>query len=71
MGHIRCCTLRYQSSGTKPRQAQFAAVLALSHGTTHSPGAPVTGWALIGAGPVVGFGIGIVAALIGVAGANC
>jgi uncharacterized membrane protein YfcA len=46
----------------------IAAVLALSHGTTLSPGALVTGPAQVLAGLVAGFGIGIVAALMGVAG---
>ena len=46
----------------------IAAVLALSHGGTLSPTALVTGWVQIVAGLVAGFGIGIVAALMGVAG---
>lgn len=49
----------------------IAAVLALSHGTTLSPEALVTGWAQIMAGLLAGFGIGIVASLMGVAGASC
>lgn len=46
----------------------IAAVLALSHGTTLSPTALVTGWTQIVAGLLAGFGIGIVASLMGVAG---
>ena len=46
----------------------IAAVLALSHITTLSPAALVTGPAQIVAGLVAGFGIGIVASLMGVAG---
>lgn len=46
----------------------IAAVLALSHSTTLSPAALVTGPAQIVAGLVAGFGIGIVASLMGVAG---
>lgn len=46
----------------------IAAVLALSHSTSLSSTALVTGWAQIVAGLVAGFCIGIVAALMGVAG---
>lgn len=46
----------------------IAAVLALGHGATLSPDGLVTGSAQILAGLVAGFGIGIVAALMGVAG---
>ena len=46
----------------------IAAVLALSHSATLSPAAVVTGPAQIVAGLVAGFGIGIVASLLGVAG---
>ncbi|MDO8327001.1 MAG: sulfite exporter TauE/SafE family protein [Cypionkella sp.] len=46
----------------------IAAVLALSHSMTLSPTALVTGPAQIVAGLVAGFGIGIVASLMGVAG---
>ncbi|OJY30040.1 MAG: permease [Rhodobacterales bacterium 65-51] len=46
----------------------IAAILALSHGMTLTSGALVSGWAQIAAGLVAGFGIGIVAALMGVAG---
>jgi uncharacterized membrane protein YfcA len=46
----------------------IAVVLAISHGTTLSAGALFTGWAQVVAGLVAGFGIGIVAALMGVAG---
>ena len=46
----------------------IAVVLAVSHGTTLSAGALFTGWAQVVAGLVAGFGIGIVAALMGVAG---
>lgn len=46
----------------------IAAVLALSHSTSLSPAALVTGPAQIVAGLVAGFGIGIVASLMGVAG---
>ena len=46
----------------------IAAVLALSHSTTLSPAALITGKAPIVAGLVAGFGIGIVASLMGVAG---
>lgn len=46
----------------------IAAVLALSHITILSPAALVTGPAQIVAGLVAGFGIGIVASLMGVAG---
>jgi uncharacterized protein len=46
----------------------IAAVLAISHGTTLSVSALFTGWAQIVAGLVAGFGIGVVAALMGVAG---
>lgn len=46
----------------------IAAVLALSHSTTLSPAALITGNAQIVAGLVAGFGIGIVASLMGVAG---
>lgn len=46
----------------------IAAVLAFSHSTTLSPAALITGNAQIVAGLVAGFGIGIVASLMGVAG---
>lgn len=46
----------------------IAAVLAFSHGTTFSPAGLITGWAQVAAGLVAGFGIGIVAAPMGVAG---
>lgn len=46
----------------------IAAVLALSHSMTLAPAALVTGPAQIVAGLVAGFGIGIVASLMGVAG---
>lgn len=46
----------------------IAAVLALSHGATHSSAVLVTGWAQVVAGLMAGFGIGIVASLMGVAG---
>lgn len=46
----------------------IAAVLALSHGADWSADALVTGWAQIFAGLLAGFGIGIVASLMGVAG---
>ena len=46
----------------------ITAVLALSHSATLSPAAVVTGPAQIVAGLVAGFGIGIVASLMGVAG---
>ncbi len=46
----------------------IALVLALSHGTTLAAHALLTGPAQIAAGLVAGFGIGIVAALMGVAG---
>ena len=46
----------------------IAAVLAVTHGTTLSPSALVTGWTQIVAGLLAGFGIGIVASLMGVAG---
>lgn len=46
----------------------IAAVLAASHATTLSASTLLTGWEQIVAGLVAGFGIGIVAALMGVAG---
>lgn len=46
----------------------IAAVLAISHGATVSASALFTGWAQVLAGLTAGFGIGIVAALMGVAG---
>lgn len=46
----------------------IAVVMALSHNTTLSPTALVTGWPQIVAGLMAGFCIGIVAALMGVAG---
>lgn len=46
----------------------IAAVLAISHGTTLSASILFTGWAQVLAGLAAGFGIGIVAALMGVAG---
>ena len=46
----------------------IAAVLAASHATTLSATALLTGWVQVLAGLVAGFGIGIVAALMGVAG---
>ncbi|MCU0909170.1 MAG: sulfite exporter TauE/SafE family protein [Rhodobacteraceae bacterium] len=46
----------------------IAVVLALGHGASLSPAALLTGPAQVAAGLVAGFGIGIVAALMGVAG---
>ena len=46
----------------------IAVVLAASHATTLSATALLTGWMQVLAGLVAGFGIGIVAALMGVAG---
>jgi uncharacterized membrane protein YfcA len=46
----------------------IAAVLAFSHSPTLSSGALVTGWIQVAAGLMAGFGIGIVASLMGVAG---
>lgn len=46
----------------------IAAVLAASHGATHSSAVPVAGCAQVVAGLMAGFGIGIVASLMGVAG---
>jgi uncharacterized membrane protein YfcA len=47
--------------------AAIACVLLLGHGSTEHHAA-LTGWALVGAGATVGLGIGIVAAVLGVAG---
>lgn len=46
----------------------IAAVLAGSHGATLSPSALLSGWAQVAAGLLAGFGIGIVASFMGVAG---
>jgi uncharacterized membrane protein YfcA len=46
----------------------IAAVLAIGHGSAQAPGPVVAGWAQVAAGLTAGFGIGIVAALMGVAG---
>jgi uncharacterized membrane protein YfcA len=47
--------------------AAIAAVLLLGHSSTGHQ-AVVTGWALVGAGATAGLGIGVVAAVLGVAG---
>lgn len=46
----------------------IAVVLMLGHGRTETPSAPLTGSELWVAGAVAGFGIGVVASLLGVAG---
>lgn len=46
----------------------IAVVLASSHGIEMAPSALVTGWSQVCAGLAAGFGIGVVAALMGVAG---
>jgi uncharacterized membrane protein YfcA len=46
----------------------IAAVLAASHGATLSPSALLSGWAQVAVGLLAGFGIGVVASLMGVAG---
>ena len=48
--------------------ALIAAVLAIRNGPALSPAELVTGWAQVAAGLVAGFGIGIIAALMGFAG---